>query len=164
MLNHLHPYISRILLVLVCLWLSACGRSPENKSSPALDGTLPFIINESSSKMDETPPVTKEKGADQIPSNQSNVVLHLPYISLKDDTIMECLSPEAQGLGSSIAGSFEISVEAVMDWYCSGYDFEDILLALQTTAQVQLSADELLYRLGQGQTWDDIWLDIGLLK
>jgi hypothetical protein len=164
MLNHLHPYISRILLVLVCLWLSACGRSPENKSAPALDGPLPFIINESSSKMDETPSASMGKGTVQIPSNQSHMVLHLPYVSVKDDTIMECLSPEAQGLGSSIAGSYGISDETVMNWYCSGYTFEDILLALQTAAQVNVSAQDLLDRLGQGQTWDGIWVDIGLLK
>ena len=77
---------------------------------------------------------------------------------------MECLSPEAQGLGSSIAGSYGISDETVMNWYCSGYTFEDILLALQTAAQVNVSAQDLLDRLGQGQTWDGIWVDIGLLK
>ena len=162
--NHYHPYLSRILLVLVCLWLSACGRLLEKDSAPVLDGPSPSTANESLSKIDETSLTSQEKDTAALPANQSNVVLHLPYISLKDDTIMECLSPEAQGLGSSIAAVFGISVETVMNWYCTGYAFEDILLALQTTAQVQLSPDELLNRLNQGQTWDGIWVDIGLLE
>jgi hypothetical protein len=162
--KHLSQYLSRIMLLLACLWLSACGLSPENISAPVLDGPLPFINNESSSKIDESLPAAKEKDALQLPSNQSLVVLHLPYVSVRDDMIMECLSPEAQGLGSSIAGNYGISGETVMDWYCTGYAFEDILLALQTAAQVNVSPQDLLDRLSQGQTWDGIWGDIGLLE
>jgi hypothetical protein len=153
----LHTSLSRILLLLTCLWLSACRLSPENESTLALDSP-------SSSNKNEISRSLKEKDAATLPANQSTVILHLPYVSVDDDTIMECLSPEAQGLGSSIAAGFGISGEMVMGWYCSGYAFEDILLALQTAAQVNVSSQDLVDRLGQGQTWEVIWVEIGLLE
>jgi hypothetical protein len=40
---------------------------------------------------------------------------------------------------------------------------EDILLALQTSKLISISPDELLLKRANGQVWDDIWRDIGLL-
>lgn len=164
MFKLLHPTHFKIWLFLLILSLSACEQLTSNQSVPAVPDIQSPSVDTGLPALSDAIKPSQDKGADSLPSIQPKAVLHLPYVSLKDDTIKECLNPAAQALGSSIAGSYGISVEAIMDWYCSGYAFEDILLALQTTAQVELSPDELLHRLGQGQTWDEIWVDIGLLK
>ena len=164
MFKLLHSNLFRFWLLLLFLSLSACEQFTPNQSMPAVsDIQSPSVDTDLPALSDNNKP-SQDEGADSLSSIQPKVVLHLPYVSVRDDTIMECLSPEAQGLGSSIAGSYGISDETVMNWYCSGYTFEDILLALQTAAQVNVSPQDLLDRLGQGQTWDGIWVDIGLLK
>jgi hypothetical protein len=91
-------------------------------------------------------------------------VIHLPLVSGSDEALQECLSPEAQTMGDSIATTFGTTFEQVMVWHCSGYAFEDILLALQTAVDTEIAPGELLSKLDQGSTWDEIWEEIGLLK
>ena len=51
-----------------------------------------------------------------------------------------------------------------MSWFCNGAEFEDILVALETEAQTEAAADEMLKMLADGFTWDEIWQVIGLTE
>jgi alkylation response protein AidB-like acyl-CoA dehydrogenase len=51
-----------------------------------------------------------------------------------------------------------------MTWFCSGAEFEDILVALQTEDQTGTPAEEMLVMLAEGFTWEEIWLVIGLTE
>lgn len=76
-----------------------------------------------------------------------------------------CLGDEISPIGQSIADEYEsASYEQVMTWFCNGAEFEDILLALETEAQTEASADEMLKLLADGFTWDEIWQVIGLTE
>jgi len=74
-----------------------------------------------------------------------------------------CLGDEISPIGQSIADDYEsASYEQVMIWFCNGAEFEDILVALETEAQTDTSADEMLKMLADGFTWDEIWQLVGL--
>ena len=76
-----------------------------------------------------------------------------------------CLGDEVSPIGQSIAEEYEAaSYEQVMTWFCNGAEFEDILVALETEAQTEASADEMLKMLADGFTWDEIWQVIGLTE
>lgn len=159
-----------ILLLLATLWMPACNIPSLLSSQPAEEQT-PAPASEGQGEMDESAPAssesspsTLEESPDFLPTLPPQVVVILPLIIVQDETGPECLSQEAQLLAEHISEGFEIPVEAVMGWYCQGFEFDDILLALQTSTGSEISPDELLVRLGQGQSWDDIWKDIGLLK
>ena len=75
----------------------------------------------------------------------------------------DCLGGEISPIGQSIADDYEsTSYEQVMTWFCDGAEFEDILVALETEAQTDASADEMLKMLADGFTWEEIWQFVGL--
>ena len=75
-----------------------------------------------------------------------------------------CLGDEISLVGQSIADDYDsASYEQVMTWFCSGAEFEDILVALETQTQTDTSAGEMLQMLADGFTWDEIWLVTGLV-
>ena len=75
----------------------------------------------------------------------------------------ECPGPERHDFAYSISETFEVSYDEVMDWFCDGYEFTDILLALQTSRNAEYSADQLL-EMTKTMTWEQIWEQTGILK
>ena len=76
----------------------------------------------------------------------------------------ECINSEMSVLGRDIAAQFEdVSFEQVMTWFCSGAEFEDILIALQTEKVTGQPAQRLLEMLVTDLTWDEIWQSIGYI-
>ena len=77
----------------------------------------------------------------------------------------DCYGTDTHPVGESIADQFEdTTYEQVMVWFCNGAEFEDILQALQTEEITGDDPDKLLRRIAAGETWDEIWLDIGLTE
>ena len=77
----------------------------------------------------------------------------------------ECPGEAFNNIGQGIADEYEFaSYEEVMTWFCSGAEFEDILVALQTEDQTGTPAEEMLVMLAEGFTWEEIWLVIGLTE
>jgi len=79
-------------------------------------------------------------------------------------TSPHCYGPETHSIGDAIADKFNLPYEQVMTWFCSGYEFEDILLALQTHQQMETSIERLLEMRAEGNTWDEIWQQIDLTE
>ena len=84
--------------------------------------------------------------------------------TLPDGTdVPNCLGNEISPIGRSIADDYDSATyEQVMTWFCNGAEFEDILVALETEEQTEVSAEEMLKMLADGFTWDEIWQIIGL--
>ncbi|MDX1378966.1 MAG: hypothetical protein R3307_08970 [Anaerolineales bacterium] len=122
------------ILALIILALTACGVEP----SPVGESEVPATVQVESIATDEqTAPI------ETVASN--------------------CLGDEISPIGQSIAEDYEsASYEQVMTWFCNGAEFEDILVALETEAQTDASADEMLTMLADGFTWDEIWQLVGL--
>jgi hypothetical protein len=50
----------------------------------------------------------------------------------------------------------------VMTWFCGGYSFDNILIALETSEAVDVPADGLLQML-QEKEWEQVWVEVGLI-
>lgn len=72
-----------------------------------------------------------------------------------------CTDLNPHPIGASIAADYEVSYEQVMTWFCSGYSFENILIALETSEAVDVPAEDLLQMLLEKE-WEDIWVEVGL--
>ena len=46
-----------------------------------------------------------------------------------------CLAESSNPFAQSIAGTYETAYADVMAWYCAGYSFDNILIALETSKQ-----------------------------
>lgn len=74
-----------------------------------------------------------------------------------------CLGDEISPIGQSIADDYETTnYEQVMTWFCNGAEYEDIMVALETEAQTDTPADEMLKMLADGFSWEEIWQLVGL--
>jgi hypothetical protein len=71
-----------------------------------------------------------------------------------------CPQPDPHPIGESISEKFDVPYEEVMDWFCGGETFEDILLALETQDLSGRSVDELFVMKAQ-MSWEDIWKELG---
>jgi len=82
-----------------------------------------------------------------------------PDAGVNPETDCSTLNPHpiAQGM----VETFDISYDEVMTWYCDGYAFSDILLALETSDLADVPVPDLL-PLTENQSWDEIWDDLGV--
>ncbi|MES0362041.1 MAG: hypothetical protein ABUK20_14055, partial [Anaerolineales bacterium] len=77
----------------------------------------------------------------------------------------ECPGEEINNIGQGIADEYDFtSYEEVMTWFCSGAEFEDILVALQTEDQAGTPTEEMLVMLADDFSWEEIWLVVGLTE
>jgi len=68
-----------------------------------------------------------------------------------------CLEGEVNPLGIAIAEDYEFtSYDEVMDLFCNGAEFEDILVALETEALIGTPAEQTLQMLADDFTWEEI--------
>lgn len=81
----------------------------------------------------------------------------------EEDRKTGCMDGETHPIGLSIAEKFDIPYEQVITWYCSDYEFEDILLALQTSKMTDAEPEVLLEQL-RVKTWEQIWNELDLTK
>ena len=96
---------------------------------------------------------------------QKQIITESVEMGIDSDTDnLECLNSEMSVLGRNIAAQFEnFSFEQIMAWFCSGAEFEDILIALQTEKVTGQPAQGLLEMLVTDLTWDEIWQSIGYI-
>jgi hypothetical protein len=80
------------------------------------------------------------------------------------ETVMgACIGTDPNPIGQSIANTYEVPYEQVMTWFCNGYSYENILVALATSEGVDIPADTLLEMLLEME-WEEIWAEIGFIE
>ncbi len=140
--NRMKPYSRKHLLTgllaLVLLGVVACGVSQP-------DGEAPNVSIQPGS-----PPA----GEIPQPSDAAPVESADSY---------SCTDSNPHPIGESIAATYEVSYQQVMTWFCSGYSFENILIALETSEAVDVPADMLLQMLLEKE-WEEIWREVGFIE
>lgn len=122
------------LVAWVLLWLSACGGS-QSPLSPVAP-TADQSLQAGESQPAETAPA----------GNTAN-----------------CTEENPHPIGQSIAETYGVSYEQVMIWFCEGYSFDNILIALETSEAVDVPAGTLLEMLLE-KDWDEIWAEVGFIE
>jgi hypothetical protein len=147
------------LLLIIVMLLSGCTEGSPESSPPATD-PVPSTQQEvnqppvSTNPPEETAPeVTKEVPTEETPEVQETLG-------------PDCYGDETHPIGQSIADSYPelTDYDEVMVWFCNGFEFEDILTALQTSEDISIPAGELLEAFANGQTWEEIWVELGLVE
>ncbi len=129
-----------LVLALVLFGLSACTASQSDAK-----------VSKASALEPQTVDVEVEEAMDQ-PS----------YIEVDPQTDWEdCTFTDPHPIGQSIAQTYQVSYQQVMTWFCSGYSFDNILIALETSAAVDIPPDVLLNMLLEKE-WEEIWEQVGL--
>lgn len=77
-------------------------------------------------------------------------------------TPFSCPRLDPHPVGQSIADKFDVAYEQVMTWFCDGFSFEDILLALQTSEIADIDPGTLLDRYAQ-IGWEPLWQELELM-
>ena len=73
------------------------------------------------------------------------------------------LNEEENQVAISIAEMYDSSYDQIMEWFCAGNSFENILVALETSTAVEITPDELL-EMASENNWDLVWKSIGFIK
>ena len=144
------------LLLISTFLLSGCGENaPENNPSANKPVTPnQQEINQPSGE-NNTPDESVPPAAEVFPTED-------PLETLGPD----CYGEDAHPIGSSIATQFPdlTEYEEVMVWFCNGFEFEDILTALQTSEETSIPPGELLETFANGLTWEAIWIELGMVE
>jgi len=73
----------------------------------------------------------------------------------------DCSTLNPHPIAQGMVDTYAVSYDEVMTWYCDGYAFSDILLALETSNLADVPVPDLL-PLIRNQTWDEIWDELGI--
>jgi len=71
-----------------------------------------------------------------------------------------CPESSPHPVAADIAETFDVEYLLVIGWFCDGYAFDEILLALQTQKIVDVEVDFLLEERDSGKSWDQIWREL----
>jgi hypothetical protein len=127
------PHLLIALLILALIGLIACG-VPESET-PGVD-TQPTL---------PAGDVPQQSGNNPSPETAAS---------------FDCAGSERHPIGQGIAETYEVPYDQVMTWFCGGYGFENILIALETSEAVDVPADALLQMLLEKE-WEEIWVEVG---
>jgi hypothetical protein len=126
----------RIALTLsILLGLIACNSRPVQSTS------------------DNVPPVTNEPVHTAVSDSSDPVTTD----------VASCTDVNPHPIGQGIAETYDVSYDQVMIWFCRGYSFDNIMIALETGEAVNIPAETLLDMLLEKE-WEDIWAEVGFVN
>ena len=144
-----------IVVILVLILVTGCGNG---QSAPAREPVAPTIVVTAQPTITAMVYATATLPAQLVDATPTAMT----FVWVTDPN---CAGDGVNSIGQSIADDYEsASYEQVMAWFCNGAEFEDIMVALETAAQTDATADEMLKMLADGFTWDEIWQAIGLVS
>jgi hypothetical protein len=65
--------------------------------------------------------------------------------------------------GEGLAQRYEVDYETLQAWFCNGFGWGQIMLALETEKITDLDLETLLDRRADGEGWGEIWQDLSLI-
>jgi len=74
---------------------------------------------------------------------------------------IHCTDTDPHPIAVGITETYVVTYEQVMTWFCTGYSFDNILIALETAEATDSDPDVLLEMLLE-KDWEQIWSEIGL--
>lgn len=69
---------------------------------------------------------------------------------------------EQHPIGARLADNYDVPYDVVMDWFCGGFGFGQLKMALQISAATGEPPDALLERKSGGMGWGEIRKELGL--
>lgn len=124
--------------------------------------SLALLLGVAACNLSEVPAGTPEPESQSAPEAQTASPSSGEDAQSGESTVdADCTELNPHPIGASIAADYEVSYEQVMTWFCSGYSFDNILIALETSEAVEVPAEDLLQMLLEME-WEEIWVEVGL--
>lgn len=137
----------------ICLWmvmlLSLLGLSACTNAQPE---------NPTPQPVGETQPVSPAQSASPAPE----ISQPAPAATSTTSPQIDCAGPDIHPIGQSIANTYEVPYQQVMAWFCSGYSFDNIMIALETSEAVDVPPDTLL-KMIVDKEWEEVWAEVGFV-
>ncbi|MEJ2758069.1 MAG: hypothetical protein P8046_06245 [Anaerolineales bacterium] len=108
--------------------------------------------------------VANEPQTNAINATAENSPTPIPELDLPEGP--DCYGEDPHPIGESIADLFSDITDytQVMTWFCNGFEFEDVVTALETQLASGTPASDLLAMFQSGKDWDTIWVELGIVK
>lgn len=75
-----------------------------------------------------------------------------------------CVTGTLHPVGMSLSLRYETPYEDIMTWFCDGFGFGEIMLALQTSQVTEMTPEELLLLKVELGGWGEVWQHLGLIE
>jgi hypothetical protein len=126
--------------------------------------SLALLLGVAACNLSEVPAGNPQPGSQSAPDAQTVSPPNGEDAQAAESAVdTDCTDLDPHPIGASIAADYEVSYEQVMTWFCSGYSFENILIALETSEAVDVPAEDLLQMLLEKE-WEEIWVEVGLTE
>jgi len=143
------------VLVLLSIILAACGDMNPNERifgfSTEREAEQPQTADGSAGAIDQDGGTGAANQESSLTPSSNGEEGQTEYLT--------CLTENPHTVAQDITERFQISYQEVENWYCRGYSFEDIMLALMTTKLWGIDTDDVL-QAHETQTWDQIWVEL----
>ena len=121
------------------------------------------------SKLPETPEETRQILT--VLPTQTEQSLEEPRVEEEESSVEKLVvdrtycdnAEKKHPVGESIARNYDVLYKDVIDIYCEGYTFDEILLALETESQTGMDKLDILQMRDDGLSWDEIWNNLDLI-
>jgi hypothetical protein len=147
--------LTTVLVLVLGVVMSACstpaGPAPSGEATAVEGSGVPQGTGTAPEASDTSP----QPGVSPGPTEE-------PQVGTTGET--NCTGTNPHPVGQSIADTYDVSYEQVMTWFCDGYGFGEITLALETAkVATDYTAGDLLASKGQGKGWGKVWQELGLI-
>ncbi|MEW6649786.1 MAG: DUF5667 domain-containing protein [Chloroflexota bacterium] len=75
-----------------------------------------------------------------------------------------CYEGKAHPAGTKLAARYGVPYEDVMGWFCQGFGFGEIMLALEASQRTELTAEDLLLLKLELGGWGEVWKHLAMLE
>jgi hypothetical protein len=159
---------SFFFFICLALALAACA-SPELNSEVSqtqqIEQVKSLEVVEPAETLIPTEKIEETEAVKSLVDKTPTPVEQVDEIPPAETSGPDCYGSEPNQVALGIIDKFEdTTYEQVMLWFCNGAEFENILVALQTEQQTGYPAGDLLLMVAGDQTWEEIWLSIGLIE
>jgi hypothetical protein len=147
------------LMIASLVGLTGCVSTTQQPDLEIAESGVSTLITTNAPEHD---PLEGQNATDRVPV-PSATLNPAEEDSSWEATLAACTETNPHPIGQSIAESYELEYDQVMRWFCVGYSFENILIALETSEAVDIPPGALLEMLLE-KDWEEIWVEIGFVN
>lgn len=81
-----------------------------------------------------------------------------------DEPPLNTCTNQTHPVGVKLAATYGVAYDQVMTWFCEGFGFGEIMLALQASQYSELTAEEILLLKVELGGWGEVWRHLAMLE
>ncbi len=118
------------------------------------------LIDEIPTEETSESPVTETEEPEE-PEETSTPVEPAVEVTPKNESA-RCDGEQYRPVADNLAATYQADPDTILDWFCKGYGFGEIALALKTSEDAGVSPEELFNLKQELGGWGQVWKALGL--